>query len=258
MMDLDHIPKQYFRKIRWTLFWGLFILAIIFSHYTNAAAWLFIGSLAVLGVSIKKSFRWVLPIVLILLVAGSPQLGLISQGLLIMLVVGLRELFVMPHAKITQLKQHPRLKINKSGLTRRDSRVFKQTFKPMQKSAWHVKVLFQQTVGLRRIAIETKVVTYIEAILNKLAEKPTQLLTVNDFAYRRLPNLEQLLVSYVEIANHSVISDEDKKQLKTARQLIKELSMNICKDYRLVISEDMNNLNSRMNTTKDTLGDRHE
>ena len=128
----------------------------------------------------------------------------------------------------------------------------------MQKSAWHVKVLFQQTVGLRRIAIETKVVTYIEAILNKLAEKPTQLLTVNDFAYRRLPNLEQLLVSYVEIANHSVISDEDKKQLKTARQLIKELSTNICKDYRLVISEDMNNLNSRMNTTKDTLGDRHE
>jgi 5-bromo-4-chloroindolyl phosphate hydrolysis protein len=84
------------------------------------------------------------------------------------------------------------------------------------------------------------------------------LLTVNDFAYRRLPNLEQLLVSYVEIANHSVISDEDKKQLKTARQLIKELSTNICKDYRLVISEDMNNLNSRMNTTKDTLGDRHE
>src|SRR5699024_2673456 len=61
---------------------------------------------------------------------------------------------------------------------------------------------------------------------------------VDNFAYRRLPNLEQLLVSYVEIAHHAVISDNDKKQLKEARQLIKQLAIAVHDDYRLVIRKD--------------------
>ena len=60
---------------------------------------------------------------------------------------------------------------------------------------------------------------------------------MDDFAYRRLPNLEQLLVSYVEIAHHAVIIDND-KQLKEARQLIKQLAIAVHDDYRLVIRKD--------------------
>ena len=69
------------------------------------------------------------------------------------------------------------------------------------------------------------------------------------------------MVSYVEIAHHAVISDNDKKQLKEARQLIKQLAISVHDDYRLVIRKDvndLNDLNDRMNTTKDTLGGNHD
>ncbi len=65
-------------------------------------------------------------------------------------------------------------------------------------------------------------------------------------------------MSYVEIAHHAVISDNDKKQLKEARQLIKQLAIAVYDDYRLVIRQDVNNLNDRMSATKDTLGGNHD
>ncbi|WP_308399215.1 5-bromo-4-chloroindolyl phosphate hydrolysis family protein [Weissella thailandensis] len=258
MFDLNNIPKQYWYKIRWGFFWGLFILGMLFSNYTNAATWLFIGGITVLGVSIKQIFRWVLPIVFVLLIIGTPQLGLMTQGILVLTVIGLRELLVIPHANNKRLKHQSRLKINTNDLTRRDVRVFKETFKRLRASAAHIEVLLAETVGLRRINVETKVVTYINATLAELAANPTQLTVVDNFAYRRLPNLEQLLVSYVEIAHHAVISDNDKKQLKEARQLIKQLAIAVHDDYRLVIRKDVNDLNDRMSTTKDTLGGNHD
>src|SRR5699024_4674258 len=166
------------------------------------------------------------------------QLGLMTQGILGLTVIGLRDLLVILHANNKRLRHQSRLKSNTNDLTRRDVRVFKDTFKRLRGSAEYIEVWLAETVGLSRVRVETKDVTYLNATLAELAANPAQLTVVDNFAYRRLPNLEQLLVSYVEIAHHAVISDNDKKQLKEARQLIKQLAIAVHDDYRLVIRKD--------------------
>lgn len=68
--------------------------------------------------------------------------------------------------------------------------------------------------------------------------------------------MEQILVTYQEIANHEMIDESDKAHLKAAREVLRQLADQIQQDYRLITRDDLNSLRDQIDVAKRTMGDK--
>ncbi|MBC6499361.1 5-bromo-4-chloroindolyl phosphate hydrolysis family protein [Weissella confusa] len=66
--------------------------------------------------------------------------------------------------------------------------------------------------------------------------------------------MEQILVTYQEIANHEMIDESDKAHLKAAREVLRQLADQIQQDYRLITRDDLNSLRDQIDVAKRTMG----
>ncbi|MBJ7617704.1 5-bromo-4-chloroindolyl phosphate hydrolysis family protein [Weissella confusa] len=259
MLDLDKIPKKILRRSKWLTVLMLF-LAIGFTpayldSISNVLVFAFLVSLVTKPTFV---FRWLLPLMLIGVAWAIPGIGWPVQLLLSGVVLGVRQVVFTPmkqtKQRITTAKQ--KLTINTDNLSKRDVTVFKATFNRTLAGVDHVEELLQLTTGLRRIAIETDVMRFARGILKELADDPTQLTEADEFVYTHLPNMEQILVTYQEIANHEMIDESDKAHLKAAREVLRQLADQIQQDYRLITRDDLNSLRDQIDVAKRTMGDK--
>ncbi len=91
--------------------------------------------------------------------------------------------------------------------------------------------------------------------MQEMAKEPADLMRANDFVYKTVPTLHELLASYLEIAQHEIISDAQKEELRNARAVIRDLAVKVQAAYLAVTEDDVASLRDKVSVAKRTMED---
>lgn len=142
-----------------------------------------------------------------------------------------------------------------STLTKRDAVVFNEVYSETDAQLTDIKKWLGQTKGLIKLNEETQLMYYADAVMKELAKEPEDLMRANDFVYKTVPTLHELLASYLEIAKHEIISDAQKEELRNARAVIRDLAVKVQEAYLAVTEDDVASLRDKVSVAKRTMED---
>lgn len=256
MLDLKRFDKKTLTIIKWIT---LVVMAGLGQFVGGAFGdTLLITILIGLFTSPKFNLKYLLPwgLGLAFLASGLPTLVMLAG--IIGVIAGQQILFKKRRSGQAKLSGTAVKRLEKadfSALTKRDVAVFNEVYSETDAQLTDIKRWLGKTKGLIKLNEETQLMYYADAVMQEMAKEPADLMRANDFVYKTVPTLHELLASYLEIAQHEIISDAQKEELRNARAVIRDLAVKVQAAYLAVTEDDVASLRDKVSVAKRTMED---
>lgn len=136
------------------------------------------------------------------------------------------------------------------GLSDEDIVFFRET---MNKAKSQILVLednFRHSVELRKIAVDTSVISISQTLFKEIVKAPERLSDVDEFLYVNLPSVMDLTTKYLQIDEHQAKSDSAIEIMRKSLPVIHDMCEQIIEDYVNFMEDDIKDMSQEVELAK--------
>ncbi|WP_019723543.1 5-bromo-4-chloroindolyl phosphate hydrolysis family protein, partial [Enterococcus mundtii] len=158
---------------------------------------------------IKKNWKWIVGLLLVILFFSYNDVSIISMILLIgavLLIWGLFGFRKKPKDKtaLPNLSDKLATHYSENGMTPSEISFFRETMNQTKNEIEQLEKNMYETAKLKAIDLRHEPVKAAKGLFKELVKEPTRLHDASQFLYTHLPNLVDLTNKYIEINEHEI------------------------------------------------------
>ncbi|MDR1473781.1 MAG: 5-bromo-4-chloroindolyl phosphate hydrolysis family protein [Lactobacillales bacterium] len=136
------------------------------------------------------------------------------------------------------------------GMTDSEIELFRSTMDKAQRDikAWENNA--RKSAKLKAIDMRVEGLKAAKSLFQELVRNPKRLSMAGDFLNEHLDAINDLTAKYLTIDNHAIKSKEAIKTLQNSVKVIEQLSLQIVKDYKDFVADDIADMNADIDLTK--------
>ncbi|MBO1300347.1 MULTISPECIES: 5-bromo-4-chloroindolyl phosphate hydrolysis family protein [Enterococcus] len=207
---------------------------------------------------IKKNWKWILGLLLVILFFSYNDVSITSMILLIGAVLVIWGLFGFrskPKDKtaLPDLSDKLASHYSENGMTPSEISYFRETMNQTKNEIEQLEKNMHETAKLKAIDLRHEPVKAAKGLFKELVKEPTRLHDASQFLYTHLPNLVDLTNKYIEINAHEIKNKQTYQKLEESNQIIDQLALLVAKDYQDFVSEDLEDIDVEISVAKQSL-----
>ncbi|WP_195514576.1 5-bromo-4-chloroindolyl phosphate hydrolysis family protein [Enterococcus sp. 1001283B150225_161107_E12] len=207
---------------------------------------------------IKKNWKWIVGLLLVILFFSYNDVSIISMILLIGAVLLIWGLFgfrkkTKDKTALPNLSDKLATHYSENGMTPSEISFFRETMNQTKNEIEQLEKNMYETAKLKAIDLRHEPVKAAKGLFKELVKEPTRLHDASQFLYTHLPNLVDLTNKYIEINEHEIKNKQTYQKLEESTQIIDQLASLVAKDYQDFVSEDLEDIDVEISVAKQSL-----